>query len=87
MREQWSGFLKPGRRVQVKIKNELVDAVIEKPCFVSKISFDCHYFYATAIKAEVKLAGTTSLRMSVQRTNIKFYDLGSYRYLYCCLHL
>ena len=46
MREQWSDFLKPGHRVQVqvKIKDEFVDSVIEKPCFVSKISFDCQYF-------------------------------------------
>ena len=46
--------MKPGRAVKVKVKEELVSAVVENVYFISKLSFDCLYFYATA-KAEVRL--------------------------------
>ena len=56
-------LVKPGCRVKVKVNDELVelDAFIERPHFISKLSFDSCYFYATA-KAEVKLAGTALIR-------------------------
>ena len=58
MRQQWSDLVKPGCRVKVKVKDELVDAFVERSHF---ISFDSCYFYATA-KVEVKLAGTAMIR-------------------------
>ena len=61
MQQQWSDLVKPGCRDKVKVKDELVDAFIERPHFISKLSFDSCYFYATA-KAEVKLAGTALTR-------------------------
>ena len=56
--------------MKVKIKDELTDAIIEKPYFISKLSFDGCYFYATA-KAEVKLADTSSIR-ELQFRELKF---------------
>jgi len=44
------------------IMEEFVDAVVERTHFISKLSFDCCYFFATA-KAEVKVSGSDSTRM------------------------
>ena len=59
MQDQWLEPAKPGCKVKVKIKDELTDArsLIN---FILKLSFDS-YFYAT-VKAEVKLADTSSTR-------------------------
>ena len=64
MQQQWSEFVKPGCRVKVKLKimDKCVDAVVERTHFISKLSFDCCYFFATA-KAEVKVSGSDSTRM------------------------
>ena len=48
-------------RVKVKIMDKFVDAV-ERAHFISKLSFDCCYFFATA-KAEVKVSRSDSTRM------------------------
>ena len=56
MEQQWSTLVKPGRAVKVKVKEELVSAVVENVYFISKLSFDCLYFYNTA-KADVRLTG------------------------------
>ena len=61
MEQQWSTLVKPGRAVKVKVKEELVSAVIENVYFISKLSFDCLYFYATA-KADVRMTGSNSSR-------------------------
>ena len=60
MQQQWSE--KPGCRVKVTIMDKFVDAVVERTHFISKLSFDCCYFFATA-KAEVKVSGSDSTRM------------------------
>ncbi len=44
----------PGRKVKVKVKDEVISAEVEKCYFVSKLSFDCLYYYATA-KADVRV--------------------------------
>ena len=62
MQQQWSELVKPGCRVKVKIMDKFVDAVVEMTHFISKLSFDCCYFFATA-KAEVKVSGSDSSRM------------------------
>ena len=41
-------------KVKVKFKDEIVTAVIVKAHFISKLSYDCHYFFATA-KVDVNL--------------------------------
>ena len=61
MQQQWSELVKPGCRVKVKIMDKFVDAV-ERTHFISKLFFDCCYFFATA-KAEVKVSGSDSTRM------------------------
>ena len=70
MQHQWSELAKPGRKVKVKMKDELSDGIIDKSYFISKLSFDSRYFYATA-KAEVKLADTSSIR-ELQLRELKF---------------
>jgi len=62
MQQQWSELVKPGCRVKVKIMDEFVDAVVERTHFISKLSFDCCYFFTTA-KAEEKVSGSDSSRM------------------------
>ena len=61
MEQQWSTLVQPGRKVKVKVKEEVVSAVVEKLHFISKLSFDCRYFYATA-KADIILSGCCSPR-------------------------
>ena len=61
MEQQWSSLVQPGRKVKVKVKEEVVSAVVEKLHFISKLSFDCRYFYATA-KADIILSGCCSPR-------------------------
>ena len=56
-----SMLVHPGRKVKVKVKEEVVSAVVEKLHFISKLSFDCRYFYATA-KADIRLSGCCSPR-------------------------
>ena len=58
----WSDLLKPGRRVEVKMKDEVVEAVIENLDFVSKLSF---YFYEVRRSANwfyLKLSSGISVR-------------------------
>ena len=57
---QWSNLVKPGQKVKVKLKDELVAAVVESSHFISKLSFDCLYFSATT-KVDIKL-GSSSVR-------------------------
>ena len=71
-------LVKPGRAVKVKVKEELVSAVVEN--FISKLSFDCLYFYPTA-KADVRLTGSNSSR-EYQLRDLIFCNLAS-----CCLCL
>lgn len=61
MEQQWSTLVKPGSVVKVKVKDELVPAVVENSYFISKLSLDCLYFFATA-KADVRLTGSNSSR-------------------------
>ena len=42
------------QKMKVKVKDELFMAAIEECHFVSKLSYDCLYYYATA-KADVKV--------------------------------
>ena len=49
MQQQWSEFMKPGCN--------FADVVVERTHFISKLSFDCCFFFATA-KAEVKESGS-----------------------------
>ena len=61
MEQQWSTLVQPGRKVKVKVKEKVVSAVIETLHFISKLSFDCRYFYVTA-KADIRLSGCSSPR-------------------------
>ena len=54
-------LVQPGRKVKVKIKEVVVSAGVEKSHFISKLSFDCRYFYAT-VKADIRLSGYSSPR-------------------------
>ena len=54
-------LVRPGCKVKVKFKDEIVTAVIVKVHFISKLSYDCHYFFATA-KADVNLPDVSSTR-------------------------
>ena len=56
MQQQWSELVKPGCR------DKFVDAVVQRTHFISKLSFDCCYFFATA-KAEVKVSSSDLSRM------------------------
>ncbi len=58
MEEQWSTLAKPGQKVEVKVKEELTSAVVEQAFFISKLSSDCRYFYAT-VKTNARLSGST----------------------------
>ncbi len=40
--------------MKVKVKDDTISAEVEKCYFVSKLSFDCLYYYATA-KADVRV--------------------------------
>ena len=60
MQQQWSELVKPGCRVKVTITDKFVDAVVERTRFISKLSFDCCYTFATS-KAEVKWLDRTQL--------------------------
>ena len=62
MQQQWSELVRPGCRVKVTIRDK---AVVERTHFISKVSFDCCYFFATA-KASVKVSRSDS-DVSVQR--------------------
>ena len=42
MQIQWSNLVKPGQKV--KVKDELVAAVVESSHFISKLSFDVYTF-------------------------------------------
>ncbi len=41
MQQQWSDLVSPGCKVKVKLKGEIVVAIVEKPYFISKLYFDC----------------------------------------------
>ena len=57
--------MRPECRVKVTIRDKFVDAVVERTHFISKVSFDCCYCFATA-KASVKVSRSDS-DVSVQR--------------------
>jgi len=48
MQQQWNELVHPGCKVKVKFKDKIVIAVIVKAHFISKLYYDCHYFFATA---------------------------------------
>lgn len=54
MKNQWCDLVYPGRKVKVRVKDELVDGEVETCHYISKLSFDCLYFYATA-KVDVRV--------------------------------
>ena len=54
MKSQWSPRVKPGLRVKIKANNELHSAIVEECSYVSKLSYDCYYYYTTA-KANVRI--------------------------------
>ena len=54
IQRQWASLVMPGQKVKVRMKDKLVSAVVEKCHYISKLSFDCLYYYATA-KVEVRL--------------------------------
>ena len=60
MENQWSTLVTPGRKVKVKFKDELVLGTIENSIFISKLSYNCAYYYVT-VKVCVKLSGTTTM--------------------------
>ncbi len=54
MQQQWNELVSPGCKVKAKLKDEIVAGIVVKSQFISKLSFDCRYFYATA-KVDVNL--------------------------------
>ena len=54
MKSQWSDRVKPGLRVKIKANNELHSGIVEECSYVSKLSYDCYYYYTTA-KANVRI--------------------------------
>ena len=54
MKNQWCDLVYPGRKVKVRVKDELVDGEVETCHYIAKLSFDCLYFYATA-KVDVRI--------------------------------
>ena len=65
MQQQWTSLVMPGQKVKVKIKDKLVSAVIENCHFISKLSFDSLYFYATA-KVDLRLSESDQLYRECQ---------------------
>ena len=61
----------PGQKVKVKIKDQLVSAVVEKCHFISKLSFDCLYYFATA-KADLRLTESGQLYRECQFRELTF---------------
>ena len=41
MKVQWNAFIFPGQKVKVKVKDEIIPAVVEECHFISKLSYDC----------------------------------------------
>ena len=71
MKSQWSDRVKPGLKVKIKVSNELHSGVIEECSYVSRLSYDCYYYYTTA-KANVRfLDGSASGTIQ----EIQFRDL------------
>ena len=44
MKNQWYGLVYPGRKVKVRVKDELVDGEVETCHYIAKLSFDCFTF-------------------------------------------
>ena len=65
MKQQWPNLVSPGCTVKVKVKDKLASAVVENCYYISKVSFDSLYCYAT-VKADVRCSKTDQ-RTSVQR--------------------
>ena len=61
MQHQWVSLVYPGQKVEVRMKDQLLSAVVEKCYYISKLSFHYLYYYATA-KADVSLLDTSLLR-------------------------
>ena len=57
MQMQWESIVVPGSKVKVRFKEKVVPAVVVKCNYISKLSFDCLYYYATA-KASVQFEVT-----------------------------
>ena len=68
MKQQWSNLVSPGCTVKVKVKDKLASAVVENCYYISKVSFDNLYCYATA-KADVRLPDSRLIR------ELQFRDL------------
>jgi len=61
MKQQWSNLVSPGCTVKVKVKDKLASAAVKNCYYISKVSFDSLYCYATA-KAEVRLPDSRLIR-------------------------
>ena len=73
MQQQWFELVKPRCRVKVTIWINLLMLLSRaRTHFISKLSFDCCYFFATA-EAEVTVSGSDSTRM------FQFRDLSESR--------
>ena len=48
MRSQWSNQVVPGEKLKVKLRNEICPVIVEECHYLSRLSFDCLYYYATA---------------------------------------
>ena len=66
MKQQWSNLVSPG--CTVKVKDKLTSAVVENCYYISKVSFDNLYCYATA-KSDVRLPDSRLIR------ELQFRDL------------
>lgn len=68
MEQQWSHLFCHGRKVKVKLNDELIDGVIVQTHYIAKLSSNCLYYYATA-KAEVSTSGSST-------REVQFRDLS-----------
>ena len=65
IKKQWSDIVKPGKKVKVKLKladgsgSSIYSAVVQECMFLSCLSLDCLYSYATA-KSLVRLLDSDS---------------------------
>ena len=87
MKLQWRDFIFRGQKVKLKVKKEIISAEVEKCHFVSKLSFDCLYYYATA-KADVRVPGF-GLAKEYQFRDLLLYVMYCVPPSYCtsCWHV
>ena len=71
MQDQWASLVVPGQNVRVKFKDKIVSAVVERCHFISKLSFDCLYYFATA-KVDLHLDDSDQLLRECQFRDLCF---------------